>query len=153
MVSVARTRKKEEKKPGREQTKKTAGKTSAPLKRHRPEAVEEESSALLDDSTKRDIAGISCIVLAVIFMLLVALPADGALVSSIASEWMHLIFGVGAYMLPFILAGIGATFLFRSQRQRASPSSSSPSSVSLPPSRLRLHWGWKMFSSSSWSPT
>lgn len=118
MVSVARTRKKEEKKPGREQTKKTAGKTSAPLKRHRPEAVEGESSALLDDSTKRDIAGISCIVLAVIFMLLVALPADGALVSSIASEWMRLIFGVGAYMLPFILAGIGATFLFRSQRQR-----------------------------------
>ncbi len=117
-MSVARTRKKEEKKPAREQAKKASGKTSAPLKRHRPEAVEEESPALLDDSTKRDIAGISCIVLAIIFMLLVALPADGALVSSIASEWMHLIFGVGAYMLPFILGGIGATFLFRSQRQR-----------------------------------
>ncbi len=118
MVSVARTRKKEEKKQKGSASQKGDGSAKAPLRRHRPEMPEQNDSTLLDDSTKRDIAGISCIVLAIIFMLLVALPADEALVSSFASEWMHLIFGVGAYILPFILAGIGVTFLYRSERQR-----------------------------------
>lgn len=93
-------------------------KASAPLKRHRPAEEEVIQDGLLDDSTKRDIIGISFIIAAIVFMLIVALPADGALVSSFASEWIHLLFGVGAYMLPVILACIGATFLYKSQKQR-----------------------------------
>lgn len=99
-------------------SKKEQARTSAPLKRHRPSAEPEPQDGLLDETTKRDIVGISFIVAAIVFMLLVALPADGALVSSVASEWIHLLFGVGAYILPFVLAGIGITFLYRSERQR-----------------------------------
>ncbi len=98
--------------------KKPSAKTSAPLKRHRPQEVAEPQDGLFDETTKRDIAGISFIVAAIVFMLLVAIPADGAIVSAVASEWIHLLFGVGAYILPFVLAGIGATFLYRSERER-----------------------------------
>lgn len=111
-------RKKQETKEKPSKAAKASQKNSAPLKRHRPEEPEEVSTGLLDDTTKRDIAGISFIILAIVFMLVVAMPSDGALVTSFASEWIKLIFGVGAYMLPLILAAIGATFLYRSQKQR-----------------------------------
>lgn len=108
---MARKKQSAEKRPAQK-------KNSAPLKRHRPAEAEVIQDGLLDDTTKRDIIGISFIICAIVFLLVVALPADGALVTSFASEWMRLLFGVGAYLLPVILAGIGATFLYRSQKQR-----------------------------------
>ncbi len=116
---MARKRNPQEKKPTDQGKKRSSGqKTSAPLKRHRPQDEPEEVQGLLDDSAKRDIAGISFIILAIVFLLLVIIPTDGAIVDNAASEWMRLIFGVGAYMLPVVLAGIGFTFLYKPQRQQ-----------------------------------
>ncbi len=94
---------------------------AAPQRRRSPEdkkPVETNSARILDDNTKRDIAGVIFIILAIVFMLIVALPPDNALVSDFASEWLHLGFGVGSYLLPFVLAAIGITFLYRTQQER-----------------------------------
>lgn len=75
---------------------------------------------LLDEYAKRDIAGVAFIVLAIVFMLMAAMPADGAVVSSALSAGVHLVLGSGCYVLPFVLAFIGITFLYRKGRDRLS---------------------------------
>lgn len=75
---------------------------------------------LLDEYAKRDIAGVAFIVLAIVFMLMAAMPADGAVVSSALSTGVHLVLGSGCYVLPFVLAFIGITFLYRKGRDRLS---------------------------------
>lgn len=77
-------------------------------------------SGLLDDYARRDIAGIIFIVLAIVLMLIVVLPTGDAVVTTSASDLVHHTFGVGSYILPFVLAVIGITFLFRSKKQRLS---------------------------------
>ncbi len=92
-----------------------------PQKRRSPEekkSSDQTSRPILDDSTKRDIAGVIFIILAIVFMLIVALPPDNALVSDFASHWLRLGFGVGSYILPFVLAAIGITFLYRTGTDR-----------------------------------
>ncbi len=92
-----------------------------PQKRRSPEEKkpsDQTSRPILDDSTKRDIAGVIFIILAIVFMLIVALPPDNALVSDFASHWLRLGFGVGSYILPFVLAAIGITFLYRTGTDR-----------------------------------
>ena len=75
---------------------------------------------LLDEYAKRDIAGVAFIILAIVFMLMAAMPADGAVVSSALSTGVHLVLGSGCYVLPFVLAFIGITFLYRKGRDRLS---------------------------------
>lgn len=87
-------------------------------RRRSPESAELGSSSIIDASTKRDIAGVVFIILAIVFMLLVAMPADSAVVSIFTSQWLHLIFGVGCYILPFVFAAIGTTFLLRFRSER-----------------------------------
>ncbi len=89
-----------------------------PKKRHAPASDERSRGSILDDTTKRDILGVVFIIAAIAFLLVVALPSDGALVSSVAAEYLKLVFGVGAYILPLVLATIGATFLYRTQKER-----------------------------------
>ena len=79
----------------------------------------EPDSRVLDDRARRDITGVVFIILAVVLMLVAVLPSgEEALVTGVASTWLHLIFGVGCYVLPFVLAAIGVTFLVRFERER-----------------------------------
>lgn len=75
---------------------------------------------ILDDYARRDIAGICFIILAVVFMLIAAMPNDGAIVTGTLSYGVHAALGIGSYILPFILAFIGITFLYRKGRDRLS---------------------------------
>lgn len=96
-------------------------KTSAPLKRHRPSAdVSKASSGLLDDNTKKDITGVLFIIVAAVFFLLVVVPSNDAIVSAAFSQWIRLIFGVGAYLFPLVLVGIGISFLQKTQESHMS---------------------------------
>lgn len=104
---------------GKKAESKQKQKGSAPQRRRSPEeAPTPQDGAILDASTKRDIVGVIFLVLAVVFMLLVALPADAAVVSVFTSQWLHLIFGIGCYILPFVFACIGMTFLLRFKSER-----------------------------------
>ena len=91
--------------------------------RARARAVEEEASfeefdrepRIFDDRTKRDIAGVIVAVLAVVLFLAVVLQPSGFLTSALSSA-LHLSLGIGAYVLPFILAIVGASLIVRVDR-------------------------------------
>ena len=80
----------------------------------RPEV---EDRRLLDERTRRDIAGVAFAVLAVVLFVAAVLPAN-ALVTSFVSTALHLTLGLGAYLLPFLLLIVGASFLARFERER-----------------------------------
>ncbi len=93
---------------------------SASLQRRRsPEdAPRRDGEGILDSTTRRDIVGVVFIVLAVVMMLLAAMPGSDAVLSGFASKCIHLVFGIGCYILPFVLLAIGMTFLYKFQTQR-----------------------------------
>lgn len=94
--------------------------SQSPQRRRSLEDVQAKDGAegFLDYTTKRDIAGVIFIVLGVVFLLLAVLPAQDAIVSGVASEWVHLLFGVGCYILPVVMFAIGITFLCRFEKER-----------------------------------
>ena len=91
--------------------------------RARARAVEEEAPfeeidrepRIFDDRTKRDIAGVIVAVLAVVLFLAVVLQPSGFLTSALSSA-LHLLLGIGAYVLPFILVIVGASLIVRVDR-------------------------------------
>lgn len=76
-----------------------------------------EKVRVFDERTRRDITGVSFAVLAIVLFVAAVLPTN-AVVTSFVSHWLHLIFGLGVYLLPFFLLVIGATFLARFERER-----------------------------------
>lgn len=92
------------------------GRKSAPSSRR---AAAADDARVLDDRTRRDIAGVAFILLAIVMLLMAALPTDGeGIVTAAASSAIRLVFGVGCYVLPVVLAAIGVTFLVRFERER-----------------------------------
>ena len=93
---------------------------SASLQRRRsPEdAPRRDDDAIIDSSTRRDIVGVLFIVLAVVMMLLAAMPASDAVLSGAASLAIHMTFGIGCYILPFVLLAMGITFLYKFRAER-----------------------------------
>ena len=73
--------------------------------------------AFLDDRAKRDIGAVVSLVIAVILFILAILPSD-ALVSGFASSAVHHVFGIGCYILPFVILAIGIFFLMQRRRPR-----------------------------------
>ncbi|MDO4532629.1 MAG: DNA translocase FtsK [Coriobacteriia bacterium] len=74
-------------------------------------------SGFVDARTKRDICGVVFVVLGVALFAMMMIPSK-ALVTSVLSEILRLAFGMGAYILPFVLVLIGFSFIIRFQRQR-----------------------------------
>ncbi len=85
---------------------------------HRSRPVE-EAPRILDDHTRRDIVGVAFIIAGIVLFVAAAAPA-GAVVTDFLSESLHLVFGVGCYIMPFFLVAIGATVLYRMQTERIS---------------------------------
>lgn len=77
----------------------------------------EEAPRLFDERTQRDIVGVVFAVVAVVLFVAAVMPSD-AVVTSFISTVLHLTLGVGAYLLPFFLLVIGASFLIRFERQQ-----------------------------------
>ena len=84
----------------------------------RSRAVEVESR-ILDDRTRRDIVGVGFIILGIVLFIAAAAPA-GAIVTDFLSESLHVVFGVGCYIMPFFLIAIGGAVLYRMQSERMS---------------------------------
>lgn len=76
-----------------------------------------EEPRLFDERTRRDITGVAISVLAVVLFVAAVLPSS-AIVTSFVSSALHLTLGLGAYLLPFFLLVIGASFLARFDRER-----------------------------------
>ncbi|MEG2210885.1 MAG: DNA translocase FtsK 4TM domain-containing protein [Raoultibacter sp.] len=77
----------------------------------------EERTRFFDERTRHDIVGVIFAVCAVALFITVAMSSD-ALVTSLVSRGLHLALGLGAYVLPFFLLIIGASFLIRFERER-----------------------------------
>lgn len=69
---------------------------------------------IFDERTRRDIAGVGIAVLAVVLFVTAVLPPSGFITSALA-QGLHAALGLGAYVLPFLLAGVGACFLVRGE--------------------------------------
>ena len=84
----------------------------------RSRAIEAEPR-ILDDRTRRDIVGVGFIILGIVLFIAAAAPA-GAIVTDFLSESLHVVFGVGCYIMPFFLVAIGGAVLYRMQSERMS---------------------------------
>lgn len=109
-------------KPKSSSAAKSKGKAASPAEKRakqgkgsRAQAAEEPR--LFDERTRRDITGVAFAVLAVVLFVAAVLPTN-AVVTSFVSSALHLTLGLGAYLLPFFLLVIGASFLARFDRER-----------------------------------
>ncbi|MBC2890502.1 FtsK/SpoIIIE family DNA translocase [Gordonibacter massiliensis (ex Traore et al. 2017)] len=76
-----------------------------------------EEGRIIDDRARRDITGVAFAVAAVVLFVAAVMPTN-AVVTSFVSTALHLTLGLGAYLLPFFLLVIGASFLVRFDRER-----------------------------------
>ena len=76
-----------------------------------------DDDRLIDDRARRDIAGVAFAVAGVVLFVAAVMPTN-ALVTSLVSTALHLTLGLGAYLLPFFLIVVGASFLIRAGRER-----------------------------------
>lgn len=79
-----------------------------------PEAPVSPAPRVFDERTRRDIAGVGIAVAAVVLFVTAVLPPSGFITSALA-EGLHMALGLGAYVLPFALAAVGACFLVRGE--------------------------------------
>ncbi|MEY8461196.1 DNA translocase FtsK [Eggerthellaceae bacterium 24-137] len=63
--------------------------------------------------------GVGFILLGVVLFIAAVAPT-GAIVTSFLSESLHLVFGVGCYIMPFFLIAVGGTVLYRKESERMS---------------------------------
>ena len=96
---------------------KGSAKAASPAEKKAQKAAAEQAAAkderVIDDRARRDIAGIVLAVVAIALFVTAVMPAEG-LVTSFLSSGLHLVFGVGSYILPFVLLVVGVSFLSRS---------------------------------------
>lgn len=76
-----------------------------------------QKQSLFDDRTKRDILSVCLIVLSIALFVTALMPSTG-MVTSLVSTGLHHAFGVGIYILPFILFVIAVLFLIRFEKER-----------------------------------
>lgn len=76
-----------------------------------------QKQSLFDDRTKRDILSVCLIVLSIALFVTALMPSTG-MVTSLVSTGLHHAFGVGIYILPFILFALAVLFLIRFEKER-----------------------------------
>ncbi len=85
---------------------------TASNKRHGAQRSTMADSAIFDERTRRDMTSIAFFVIAAIIFIAAVLPTE-ALITHAFSTALHSLLGIGSYLLPFVLAGVGATFLVK----------------------------------------
>ncbi len=78
-----------------------------------------DEERIFDESTRRNIVGVVLIVLAVVLMVAAILPSE-AVLTSFLSQALHLSLGLGAYLLPLVLAACGLSFFVSYSQGRLS---------------------------------
>ena len=71
---------------------------------------------IFDERTKRDISAVALIVLSIALFVMVFMGSEGVVTGAI-SLGLRFCFGIGAYVLPFLLIGLAATLLIRFERE------------------------------------
>ena len=71
---------------------------------------------IFDERTKRDISSVALIVLSIALFAMVFMGSEGVVTGAI-SLGLRFCFGIGAYVLPFLLIGLAATLLIRFERE------------------------------------
>ena len=71
---------------------------------------------IFDERTKRDISAVALIVLSIALFAMVFIGSEGVVTGAI-SLGLRFCFGIGAYVLPFLLIGLAATLLIRFERE------------------------------------
>lgn len=71
---------------------------------------------IFDERTKRDISAAALIVLSIALFAMVFMGSEGVVTGAI-SLGLRFCFGIGAYVLPFLLIGLAATLLIRFERE------------------------------------
>ena len=79
----------------------------------------QEPAGFLDEETKRNILGVSVILLAIVIFVASVFPSK-AVVTSFIYDALHLTFGIGCYVFPVFLAAIGISFMIHSEREHVS---------------------------------
>lgn len=82
---------------------------------HEP-VVEDEPRGILDSRTKRDIASVVIIVIAIALFATVIVSPTGVITGALALA-LRFSLGIGMYVLPFLLIILGVTFLIRFQNE------------------------------------
>lgn len=85
-------------------------------KRAQQPVAEPSYGRILDDRTKRDITAVALIVVSIALFAMVFLGSNGVVTGAL-SLGLRYCFGIGAYVLPFLLAGLAATLLVRFERE------------------------------------
>ena len=71
---------------------------------------------IFDERTKRDISAVALIVLSIALFAMVFMGSEGVVTGAV-SLGLRFCFGIGAYVLPFLLIGLAATLLIRFERE------------------------------------
>lgn len=71
---------------------------------------------IFDERTKCDISAVALIVLSIALFAMVFMGSEGVVTGAI-SLGLRFCFGIGAYVLPFLLIGLAATLLIRFERE------------------------------------
>lgn len=71
---------------------------------------------IFDERTKRDISAVALMVLSIALFAMVFMGSEGVVTGAI-SLGLRFCFGIGAYVLPFLLIGLAATLLIRFERE------------------------------------
>lgn len=71
---------------------------------------------IFDERTKRDISAVALIVISIALFAMVFMGSEGVVTGAI-SLGLRFCFGIGAYVLPFLLIGLAATLLIRFERE------------------------------------
>ncbi|MDO5335811.1 MAG: DNA translocase FtsK 4TM domain-containing protein, partial [Coriobacteriia bacterium] len=80
-------------------------------------AAPQAHAPLLDDRARRDIVGVVLGVVAIALFVCVTVRPEGV-VSQALAEGLSLLLGWGSFLLPFLLLGLSATVLVRTQSER-----------------------------------
>ena len=76
-----------------------------------------EREPLLGDGEHRRLAGIACIVIAAILLVIISLPNDAVVAAALSTALKRLL-GIGSVMLPIALVVVGITYLVREKTGR-----------------------------------
>ncbi len=81
------------------------------------------SPSMLSVRSRRDIIGVIWVLVGIILFLIAVIPQgdeSSAYITNFFGYALHLVFGVGCYILPFFLIGIGVTYFIRFDTERVS---------------------------------
>ncbi|MDO5329537.1 MAG: DNA translocase FtsK 4TM domain-containing protein [Coriobacteriia bacterium] len=86
-------------------------------KQKRKKLEEQKAQGIIDNKAKNDIIGVVFIVLGVALLAVSLIPTNAPVTSFLVNALKY-VFGIGIYVFPLVLAGIGVSFFMHMARQK-----------------------------------